>query len=63
MKKTFTLLLVTDYSENAMNTERHTFQLAKVIGSMVRILHVFVPPLAMQVGSFEAEKIFGPLRA
>jgi nucleotide-binding universal stress UspA family protein len=57
MEKPFKLLLATDYSEAVMNAERYAVQFARNTGSFLRFLHVFEPPIADQIGSFDADKI------
>jgi len=57
MSKVQTLLMATDYSIAVMNAEHYAVQLAKNEGFFLRFMHVFQPPIADQVGSFDAAKI------
>lgn len=57
MNKILKILVATDYSEAVMCAEHYAIQLAKSEGFSLRFLHVFEPPAADQVGSFDATKI------
>ncbi len=57
MSEMMKILVATDYSEQVMNAEHYAVQLAKMQGFYLKFLHVFEPPIADQIGSFDAEKI------
>lgn len=62
MTQQLRLLLATDYSESAISAEYYAVQLAKNAGCVLRVLHVFNPPLAEPVTTFDQAKIdYNPL--